>query len=153
MRIEYKVKFEQDGLVISQSIEPDSQGGLRQAQSLSTTKAVVKEPPEGKAGEGKNPLATKANDLGGGVSGPPTDTGTKNVNDEGGGGPIPGGVAPIFILGPIVFAPPSQNGSTASQDGSRAVETHNYEAPAANQMPAANHVSAAKKRPAAKRGK
>lgn len=92
MLIEYKIKFEKDGLTISQHIEPNSSpityGRIKgPVTSLPASQAEVKNLVS------RNPLA----DTGGGP------------HDKPGGGPgdKPGGrsegTAPIFILGPIVF--------------------------------------------------
>jgi len=106
MLIEYKIKFEKDGLTIAQYIEPNAttpktaaNGSLQvnglPARQTEITPTVV------------NPLAKLAPDAAGG---PITDGGGGPITDPGGG--VPGSSAssaPIFILGPIVFgnvAPP-----------------------------------------------
>jgi hypothetical protein len=100
MLIEYKIKFEKDGLTIAQHIEPNS---TRTASSR--TKVPVTGLPatqhEVTTLAAQNPLAQggASGDQFGGASGDPF--GGASGDQFGGGAP---GSAPIFILGPIVFS-------------------------------------------------
>jgi hypothetical protein len=103
MLIEYKIKFEKDGLTIAQHIEPNSSrvANTRSTNAQATGLPATQTEVTGLANA--NPLANVAQDGGGQPFG---DIGGQPFGDIGGGG---GGVqglssAPIFILGPIVFA-------------------------------------------------
>src|ERR1700677_3487906 len=103
MLIEYKIKFEKDGLTIAQYIEPNSSrvANTRSTNAQATGLPATQTEVTGLANA--NPLANVAQDAGGQPFG---DIGGQPFGDIGGGG---GGVqglsaAPIFILGPIVFA-------------------------------------------------
>lgn len=105
MLIEYKIKFEKDGLTIAQHIEPNSAkpaaNGKQQVSGLPATQQEVESAAAG------NPLAKI-----------PADGGTPFIDPGGtpfldpGGTPFldPGGTpgasasSPIFILGPIIFS-------------------------------------------------
>jgi hypothetical protein len=99
MLIEYKIKFEKDGLTIAQHIEPNSSPLLRAGVKTALVNSLPAAQNEVGAVAPANPLAQVAADSGGG-----------EPIEGGGGGGIPGGPgsstssAPIFILGPIVFA-------------------------------------------------
>jgi hypothetical protein len=123
MLIEYKIKFEKDGLTIAQYIEPNSVSITPRASSgKATLKRLPATQNEVSSLTATNPLAklaAKSADGGGPANdtgkGPADDTGTGPADDTGTGGPAddtgtgsrmsPGGPqsAPIFILGPIVF--------------------------------------------------
>ena len=103
MLIEYKIKFEKDGLTIAQRIEPTSAsrnggGGYRAGiNSLPAARHEMKTPAL------KNPL-TNVPDIATGpgdeTTGPGDETTCPGDETTGSGGL---GSAPIFILGPIVF--------------------------------------------------
>src|SRR5260370_40915489 len=80
MLIEYKIKFEKDGLTITQRVEPNGSGTQRVPPSAMGDVTVAKH-------LGQSFAATKGGDSG-------SDPG------PGGGGP---GSGPITILGPIIF--------------------------------------------------
>jgi hypothetical protein len=109
MLIEYKIKFEKDGLTIAQYIEPNSSrvANTRSTNAQATGLPATQTEVTGLANA--NPLANVAQDGGGQPFG---DIGGQPFGDigGGGGGGVQGGAAaPIFILGPIVFgnsAPP-----------------------------------------------
>ena len=94
MLIEYKIKFEKDGLTIAQHIEPNSS-----PVTNSRSKAPITGLPASQAEMGtlvsRNPLTTS----GGG----PGDKPGGGPGDKPGGNAGGFGNAPIFILGPIVF--------------------------------------------------
>lgn len=104
MLIEYKIKFEKNGLTIAQYIEPNS---VRMARGAKNGKGQVNGLPaaqhEVPALLDKNPLAMPSAESGGPhdeTMGPHDETmgphdETMGVNGQ--------GSAPIFILGPIVF--------------------------------------------------
>ncbi len=103
MLIEYKIKFEKDGLTIAQHIEPNSSPLLRAGVNTALVNSLPASQTEVTAPAAANPLIQVASDHGG------------EPIEGGGGGGMPGGPgssassAPIFILGPIVFgnvAPP-----------------------------------------------
>jgi len=121
MRIEYKIKFEKDGLTIVQDIEQNNgkaastvkqQGnGLPATQqevaSATAGNPLTRVPTDGGAGPildtGGGPIL----DTGGGPildtgGGPILDTGGGPILDTG-GVPVASGSSPIFILGPIIF--------------------------------------------------
>jgi hypothetical protein len=99
MLIEYKIKFEKDGLTIAQHIEPNSAPAAPPKATVSGLPAAQQE----LGPVASNPLVTAAGPIDKPGGGGP-------VDKPGGGGPIdkPGGggfgTAPIFILGPIVFS-------------------------------------------------
>jgi hypothetical protein len=105
MLIEYKIKFEKDGLTIAQQIEPNTPtskavtNGKARISGLPATQQTVS------GAAVSNPLVKIPADGGGQPFGdtggqPFGDTGGQPFGDTGG---APGGSAPIFILGPIVF--------------------------------------------------
>ncbi|HEV3330520.1 MAG TPA: hypothetical protein VG096_06040 [Bryobacteraceae bacterium] len=108
MLIEYKIRFEKNGLTIAQHIEPDSMRAAKQAQQngnvsvngLPATRTEVTSP------AATNPLSTlSAKDVAAGPGDETTGPGdeTTGPGDETTGG-VGRGSAPIFIIGPIVFA-------------------------------------------------
>jgi len=106
MLIEYRIKFEKDGLTIAQHIEPAAANtasvtanGKQQVNGLPATQKEVE------SAASTNPLAKTA--AGGGPifdtgGGPIFDTGGGPIFDTG-GVPVAAASAPIFILGPIIF--------------------------------------------------
>jgi hypothetical protein len=122
MLIEYKIKFEKDGLTIAQHIEPNS---LQAVRGVKNGKVNVNGLPaaqhEVKALVARNPLAAggePADPIGGG--GPADPIGGGGPADPIGGN-VPGS-APIFILGPIVF------GNSAPPEIARPIESTSSDA-------------------------
>jgi hypothetical protein len=115
MLIEYKIKFEKDGLTIAQHIEPNSTpvayAGAQKAQvnglpeKLQDAKATAN-PLATLGAEGGAPIGQLGGAPIGGLGGAP-------IGGIGGGAPAS---APIFILGPIVF------GNTAPPEVAKPVE-------------------------------
>jgi hypothetical protein len=102
MLIEYKIKFEKDGLTIAQYIEPNATAPKTAANGRQQMNGLPAAQTEITPTVSANPLAKVAPDGGGA---PISDTGGAPISDTGGG--VPGSSmssAPIFILGPIVFA-------------------------------------------------
>jgi hypothetical protein len=107
MLIEYKIKFEKDGLTIAQHIQPNSAPVTQAQPKKAQVTGLPATQPEVTGLANANPLAGVAPDGGGQPFG---DTGGQPFGDTGGGGQgSSASSAPIFILGPIVFgnvAPP-----------------------------------------------
>ena len=104
MLIEYKIKFEKDGLTIAQHIEPNS-AGLKPSSNAKQVNGLPAAQRDVDAAA-TNPLAKSA----GAGSGPIFDTGGGPIFDTGGGPifdtggvPVAAAPSPIFILGPIIF--------------------------------------------------
>jgi hypothetical protein len=133
MLIEYKIKFEDDGLTIRQYIEPNSvplQGSTNNAvQGITNSKVKVNGLPatqgEVKALAAVNPLANlSAKDIATGpideTAGPIDETAGPIDETAGQAGQ---GSAPIFILGPIVF------GGSVPQERTKSVTEPPQESP------------------------
>lgn len=107
MLIEYKIKFEKDGLTIAQHIQPDAPAVAPARATNAQVNGLPATQKEVTARATTNPLAqggAPADPTGGAPADP---TGGAPADPTGGG--VPGSSAPIFILGPIVFgnaAPP-----------------------------------------------
>ena len=102
MLIEYRIKFEKDGLTISQSIEPNSSpetfGRVKQpVSSLPAAQSEVRNLAS------RNPLDRVGGAPGDKPGGAPGDKPGGAPGDKPGGFPGGSGSSPIFILGPIVF--------------------------------------------------
>jgi hypothetical protein len=105
MLIEYKIKFEEDGLTIAQRIEPNSVRRNGVANNNVKVNGLPEAQHEVKALAPANPLAgLSTKDVAAGPSdetaGPSDETAGPSDETAGQGGQ---GSAPIFILGPIVF--------------------------------------------------
>jgi hypothetical protein len=100
MLIEYKIRFDDDGITISQRIEPGAnEGSVRVATGEDDSGVTAKELPsfQKKAqpapdDSGQGGGLTDPSDVGGGLTDP---------SDVGGGGPD---TAPIIIFGPIIVS-------------------------------------------------
>jgi hypothetical protein len=106
MLIEYKIKFEKDGLTVSQRIEPNS---TQAATANGRVKSL-----DAPAGAGRiNPLVKASRDPASGPHPPSEDTssGPNPPSEDTSSGPI--GQSPIFVLGPIVFNNPAQASAAA----------------------------------------
>lgn len=122
MLIEYKIKFEKDGLTIAQLIEPNSfpvtHGRIRGSITrLPASQAEV----ENMAS--RNPLAAAG-------GGPGDRPGGGGPGDKPGGN-VGGGNQPIFILGPIVFGnavPESKEAAPKPPDPVPALKTRSAKA-------------------------
>jgi len=105
MLIEYKIKFEEDGVTITQRVEPDSSGSAPVERTIPPSGLTGRslgrafEAPPGRSGQdGKDQSGT------GGGPGDPT--------GPGGQGP---GTRPTIILGPIVVGAPARKPDTKAQ--------------------------------------
>lgn len=112
MFIEYKIKFEKDGLTVSQTILPNS-------APAPVSNGKVKELDSPARADSKNPLTSVPADSSSGPGDHPGDNssgpGDHPGDNSSGPGDHPGdntsgipGQAPIFVLGPIVFNNPAQ---------------------------------------------
>jgi len=126
MLIEYKIKFEKDGLTIAQHIEPNSVPVIHAAASKAPVNGLPATQKEARTLTPANPLAK----IDAGTGGPPPDVGTGGPPpDVGTGGPPPdvgtggSGYAPIFILGPIIF------GGSAPQDLAKPIDSAQLSSP------------------------
>jgi hypothetical protein len=98
MLIEYKIRFDDDGVTISQRIEPGAnEGSVRVTTSQDDGGVTAKELPSFKA-----QLASDDSGEGGGTS-DQSDVGggSSDQSDVGGGGPDS---APIIIFGPVIVS-------------------------------------------------
>ncbi|MBV8841397.1 MAG: hypothetical protein JO307_01175 [Bryobacterales bacterium] len=109
MRIEFKIKFEKDGLTISQDINPASTSGDETRPNRTAIGVPLVSLP-GKRSElgSRDPRGGTQGDPFGGTQGDPFG-GTQG--DPFGGNPP--GSAPVFVLGPIIF-----NGANHAQGSS-----------------------------------
>jgi hypothetical protein len=110
MLIEYKIRFDDDGVTISQRIEPGaSEGSVRVTTAEDDSGVTAKELPSFQvtaraASDDSSPGGgtSDKSDVGGGTS-DKSDVGggTSDKSDVGGGGPD---TAPIIIFGPIIVS-------------------------------------------------
>ena len=102
MLIEYRIKFEKDGLTISQHIEPNSA-----PETFGRIKPLVSSLPAAQSEVrnlgARNPLDRVGGAPGDKPGGAPGDKPGGAPGDKPGGFPGGSGPNPIFILGPIVF--------------------------------------------------
>jgi hypothetical protein len=96
MQIEYKIKFDKDGLTVTQTITPNS-------VPVPVANGQVKELTAAPGADVVNPLTKVSNDV---ASGGPDNSSQDDTN-----GPPPSQQAPIFVLGPIVFSGAAQANS------------------------------------------
>jgi hypothetical protein len=107
MLIEYKIKFEKDGLTVSQRIEPNSTAPQVTKSPVAIGPVKALNVPAGAGSE--NPLA----ELSSGPNPAMDDTSGPNPSMDDTSGPTAVAQSPIFVLGPIVFNNPAQ--SSAAQ--------------------------------------
>lgn len=123
MLIEYKIKFEKDGLTISHRIEPNSPSAqiasprvialgapatAATSNPIATDPASGPNPPSQDTSSGPNP---PSQDTSSGPNPPSEDTSSGSVTQSSG----VVAPAPIFVLGPITFNNPTQASTVQPQ--------------------------------------
>ena len=115
MLIEYKIKFEKDGLTIAQHIQPNSAGVARNLSKVPVTglpatqqevTSLATRNPLAQGGASGDPFGGASGDQFGGAPGDQFGGAPGDQFGGASGDPFGGsasGFAPIFILGPIVF--------------------------------------------------
>jgi len=131
MLIEYKIKFQQDGITITQRIEPDALDGVAAKQQDSTSNAALRKENHlsrvapkpgaaaGRSGSSAGGVIT-GDGAGEGISGDRAGEGAgEGISGDGAGEGISGDRASgsqagrVVVLGPVIINCPSGNGSNS----------------------------------------
>ena len=119
MLVEYQLKFEKNGLTITQRVEPSVSGGQTSRSTFAEQNYLRASFQESKkAGTDTAPLrpATSPSAGGGGPVGPPNSGGGGPVGPpNSGGGPTGFGTAPVTFIGPFIMCCPSDDSKSSKE--------------------------------------